>query len=510
MSHKLWRYACFVCVGTGILFRFSFLTSSFEYDELFTAVTADPSLSVGWIWRNWLIIDVHPPLHNILLWLYNHIAPYGPEIWLRLPSVFFGLAALFLAWKLFPRRYGQTARVLFLVCLACNAHLVVYSQIARAYSLVLCLSVPLTFLFLDILRCIDKRRNISWRKWFLWGFLSVLLCWSHYFGALFFGVCSVVIAMQSLVKRHERKWALWVPILVLFSFLPWLLPNVWVNVSQSRFAGDWWGNSYVWEMAISELYAVLFGIGMSGVAVLLLVVLGCLYASYRTAKSSFCFPYMKDIAWLGCLLAGVFGIVGVFSLAIQLWIGRYFIVIVPALYLLMILSTVRWVKRSLILKIACLVYAISMLYYAVYLCYYFKYSLFLSARASAQYFLSQGKDKELFVISMTDFPPQSMVPMYSFYLHQIYGVPVKVTELYQLPEAEREQALLRKNQALIWMPTCDPKKLNQLSEEWERGIGIEVELGRSCFVKLADKGLDFDPSWQKKPYLVPLGAPNND
>ena len=502
MSRKLWIYACFVCVGIGVLFRFSFLTSSFEYDELFTAVTTDPSLSLGWIWHNWLIIDVHPPLHNILLWLYNHIVPYGPEIWLRLPSVFFGLAAIFLAWKLFPRRYGKTARCLFVGFLACNAYTIVYSQLARAYSLVLCLSVPLTFLFLDILRCIDKRRNISWHKWFLWGFLFVLLCWSHYFGALFFGACSVVIVIQSLIKKHERKWALWVSVFVLLSFLPWLLPNVWANLSQSRFNGEWWGNQIPWFYSILELYSALFSSWPAGAA-LLLGVIGCVYASYRTFNCSFVFPYIKEIVWLTGMLGCVFGVIFIFSFQIQLWIGRYFLVVLPPLYLLIVLSVIYWCQRFCMFKILCLLYTVSALAVAGYFCYYLKYSLFMSARASAQYFLSQGKDKELFVISMAPFPQQTMVPMYSFYLHKIYGVPVKVTELYRSPEAEREQALLRKDQALIWMPLCDPKRLDQLSEEWDRGIGIEGVLGRSCFIKLTDEGQNLDPSWQKKLYQIP-------
>ena len=60
--------------------RFAFLSVPYEYDELFTAVTANPALPLSWIWTHWLLVDVHPPLHNVLLWAYNHVAPYGPEI----------------------------------------------------------------------------------------------------------------------------------------------------------------------------------------------------------------------------------------------------------------------------------------------------------------------------------------------------------------------------------------------------------------------------------------------
>ena len=66
-------------IGVGVGLRFCFWNIPYEYDEIFTAVTADPTLPLGWIWSHWLLVDVHPPLHNILLWLYNHVVPYGPE-----------------------------------------------------------------------------------------------------------------------------------------------------------------------------------------------------------------------------------------------------------------------------------------------------------------------------------------------------------------------------------------------------------------------------------------------
>ena len=163
--YRLFNYACLLFIGAGILARFLLLGNGYEYDELFTAVTSNPNLSLAWIWHNWLMVDVHPPLYNILMWIYNHFVPYGPELWMRLPSVFFGVLGMVLAWGMFPKRYGKTSKILFISFLSCSFWLVLYTQHARAYALMFCLAVPFTYLFLNIAHRIRKANDISCKLW---------------------------------------------------------------------------------------------------------------------------------------------------------------------------------------------------------------------------------------------------------------------------------------------------------------------------------------------------------
>ncbi len=158
-----------VGILTGLVCRCIVLGISFEYDELFTAITSDPSVALSYIWKNYLLVDVHPPLHNVLLWLYNHWVPYGPEWILRLPSLILSFMSLFLAWKLFPRYLGKTARWIFVLLLSCNFYLLLYAQHARAYSLLICVAVVFTYLYLHMARRLYHKRKIS-RKY----------CWVRY------------------------------------------------------------------------------------------------------------------------------------------------------------------------------------------------------------------------------------------------------------------------------------------------------------------------------------------
>lgn len=497
MQRKFLKYACIPLVGAGVLMRVLFLNISYEYDELFTAVTANPALSLRWIWNNWLIPDVHPPLHNLLLWLYNHFVPYGPEIWLRLPSVAFGFGALFLAWKMFPLRFGKTARWVFLTFLSCHFYSIFYSQHARAYALMLCLSVPLTFLFLEISLKLRKGRSVSCKIWAAWGGLSLLLCWSHYFGVLFFGVCSLLLLAQALYKRVNRAWAAGVPCAVFLFFLPWLVPNFLYNFFQSRFDGNWWANATPWFAVIPGLGSFFFNYVWAVFAVGLLVAAGWWW-NYKDFKRCKRFPYERDLLLLFAVAAGVFGLVGVLYFKMYLWFGRYFTELLPALYLFITLSVVRLLKRSAAAQIVYIAFVAAGVAVAVGNWWVISRSHYFAARVSSQFYRDYAPDKELFVIAMEAFPPASSQAMYSFYPNQVYGMNAKVIALYQLDEKAREEALKRRKNALIWMPNCNIVKLNRLSREWDRGVGIEGRLGSSCFLQLSEKGQSSDPSWRQK------------
>ena len=185
---KIWIALGTLGILVGIVCRAVLLNISFEYDEIFTAITSNPALPFSYSWKHYLLADVHPPLHNMILWLYNHVVPYGPEWILRFPSFILSLMGLFLAWRLFPRYLGRTTRWLFVLLLSCNFYLLLYAQHARAYSLMLCVAIVLTFLYLHIAQCLHFKKAVPAEWWVWYGICSLLLCWSHYFGALLFGL----------------------------------------------------------------------------------------------------------------------------------------------------------------------------------------------------------------------------------------------------------------------------------------------------------------------------------
>jgi len=79
----------------------------------------------------WAMRGNHP-LYELLLRLW--MPPDGSDAWMRIPSAAFGVAAVWLAWR-FVRAKGEREAALAAWLVALSPLLVMYSRIARAYSL---------------------------------------------------------------------------------------------------------------------------------------------------------------------------------------------------------------------------------------------------------------------------------------------------------------------------------------------------------------------------------------
>ena len=489
-----------------LFWRIRPVSYSYEYDELFTAITSDPSVPLGYIWNAFLRPDVHPPLHNLLLYVWNYFVPFGPEFWLRLPSQFFGLLALVFAWFMFPKRLGKTARGIFFIMMACHSAAIFYTQHARAYALMLCLAVPMTFWFLDFSHRIAKNNLISASRWTIWGLNGLLLCWSHYFGALLFGVFSILLFAQAVYYKRRLFAFILVPVCSFALFMPWLLPNLWANISLDRFDGTWWANATPLRYIMPELVAFFFSssIGHWIMSGLVLWALWQIYQCYKTQKSV---PYSREIILLALVICMVFGAALVMLLKIFLFFGRYFMGLVPAIYLLCALLLAPLVRKKLLaLFLFILFVAFALNGYAVQYVMS-QYSLLFSARATAEMYRDLYQGKELYAVALEGFPPASMKPMYEFYLNKVFGLNVNVTELYQLPADEREKLLTQREKAVIWMPNCNTEKLVRLAQEWDRSIGIENKIGTSCFLQLSEPGVHgITDEWKEKYKPQKIGA----
>ncbi len=485
----------------GIVARFLYLHISYEYDELFTAVTADPNLSLKWIWDNWLVVDVHPPLHNILLWVYNHVVPYGPELWLRLPSVLFGWAGVLMAWKFFPRRFGRKTRFVFISFILSHFYIMFYSQHARPYALLFMFSVPFTFLFLEMSRRVWKGRDISISQWVYFGTLSLLLCWTHYFGAILYGFSSLILFGQALYFRRNIIGFMLVPSIVFLLFVPWLEPNLMANLSLNRFDGDWWINSQEPAFLRHVLFLFFFGTwaGLSG-QVLFVCLFG--YWLYKLHKQNKKFPFIREIILLFSLLIVFFGVVGLISLKITLLLGRYFMEILPCLYILFALVITPLLRRTYIANALMITLMGSFIYQTIDDVRYLPNPQGFQTKWVTLYHQKHFPQREMFVVAVDAYPPSSMSALFGFYHNQVFKTGIKVTALTGLDKKEREKALERVEDAFIWMPHCYPKKMDYVREKWNVALTPHtIFFGESCFLLMTGPGHQVGPvEWSKVPF----------
>lgn len=472
------------CVAVSLYMRALLFNMGYEYDELFSAITSDPSLSLSWIWRNWLIVDVHPPLYNVILWGWNHFVPYGPELWLRFPSFLLGLGALAGAWFLFPRRFGKTARLVFTALVSCNLYMIAYSQHARSYMLVLLFSIPLTFLFLNMSRAVWKKREITARQWVCFGVLSLLLCWSHYFGALLFGWYAVILFAQALYWKRKLKWFIIVPCLVFIGFLPWLAPNFMLQLEYRRFGGNWWANQIPYRHAGLALLQFFFVNPEGGCVAAVLAVSGAVWAGI---KYKGLFPYRREFFALAAVIGLFLLSVALVSIKTYMFVGRYFTSLIPACFLSFTFLLVPLLRRSIlagVLLVGFLVLNMGQ--------FWNNHRELLNtpqsmpARVVSQLYRDSIKQGEMFVVALEAFPPASMPALYGFYVNKVYGLHVPVTELVSLSDKERNRVLERRQQAFIWMPNCTSQKLKDISTRWNRTVNISAVLWNVCFLDISD------------------------
>jgi uncharacterized membrane protein len=186
-------------------------------DEAFTIHAAAGS------WRDLLgqlVTDYqHPPLHTALVKIWFSVAGVGvPQA--RWPSAVAGILAVPAVYWLGLKTYDRRAASLAAVLLAISQLGVLYSQEARAYSLLLLLTVLAAVAFLEAFRTGQARAFGALV------FLTCLLIYTHYYGAL--SIAGLVL--YALLRRRQSRVPGWWWIIgagvVVVAYLPWLMSGV--------------------------------------------------------------------------------------------------------------------------------------------------------------------------------------------------------------------------------------------------------------------------------------------
>lgn len=497
----------------SIALRFIGITRGFDYDEIYTALSANPALSWGYILKRYLLIDVHPPLHNFITWIWNHIFPYGPEWIGRLPSLFFGIAALLVAWHYFPtfldKKHRSIARWIFVLLLGFNETLIIYTSYMRAYSLLLLLSISFTFLYLNMIHSVWEKTPITRRQWILYACLSVLLCYTHYFGALLFGLCSVILFLLALKYKQEIRWFIYVPLLVFICFLPWLWPNLWENIGRAKFSGQWWSNIW-WEKEIpstwnladyksTEFWHELCSNrwGQWTIGLLCVFCAGISYERYRKI------PYTKEIILL--LIPGllVFTVNILAFRVILLLMFRYFIPFIPAVFLAIslllapVFSRFRWM--ILLILLHCICY---LLCFAKQAPYGFDY-----LGSNARFFATRMmhiQPANVYTITVEGFPKHTYDDLFSWYLRTYFKSDIPAKDITILPANERN-AILGDPTATLYMMMFEDWKLEKLNKEWNSHLVKTRCMNGFCQIK----NLDVLPDWPPVPATPAQKAKNS-
>jgi len=221
-ARHIYRFCLLALIVLYIAVRIWRLTDScLWFDEIFSVHAAEHSWTGLWSFVGQDL--VHPPLYYLLLKIW--ISTGGESVlWVRSLSVLFSIAALIPFY--FLCRGLQLSRLALLTAmflLAVNGSVLKYSQEARMYSLLMCLSLFSLWLFS---RWMKDAGSIG-----LVVVVNILLVYTHYFGWLV--VLAELLAVAIGQRRKLAPFCLAVGATAAL-FIPWVV----MVVTSFRSASD--------------------------------------------------------------------------------------------------------------------------------------------------------------------------------------------------------------------------------------------------------------------------------
>ncbi len=219
---SLWIW-CFVAAG-AVLRLVALGHKSYHLDEIASvSITRLPGMA---FWKCLWTTEGNMALYYILLRPWVHLSV--GESWVRLMSVVPGIASIpamyFLARELFGEATGFVAALL----ISLNACDVVYSQEARAYSLLVLGTIVATYLFVRLMKAPSVLRACAY------GVIAGLCLYVHYFAALVVFSHLVAVAFFPSGRRRWKQLLLAAVILI-----PVSGPALWMMHSQSIAHLEW-------------------------------------------------------------------------------------------------------------------------------------------------------------------------------------------------------------------------------------------------------------------------------
>ncbi len=332
------RWVSFISLATALcvaglmwVFRLGGLDAPLIYDEIFSWITADPAHPFAQVWYDVLRADVNIPLFNLLLRGWAYIVPMTP-IWMRALPVIFSLLTPLCAWGLAPKNWTNTQKIVFCSLLGASAMLTLYSALLRTYSLSVFLVCVFTLLALQIVQAFIAGQTASHNVWIGFAGAGLLACYTHYFAAALFFITTLFVLGAALYYKKQHAWALGVLILVGLIWLLWAGPVFYSLLAgaDGGVGAGWWVKK---EKMLSswEVLEFLFGPTPVKLGILGFVVVGLTSFVFEERPLFARRPEM----WLALMQIVLLGIaVGILSQKCNLWVQRYFLMVLPAVYLL--------------------------------------------------------------------------------------------------------------------------------------------------------------------------------
>lgn len=320
---KSYNFYLIIAVLLGIFIRLYGLDiQGFWFDEL--AISFPTISQIPGSLMNLLKQDLHPPLYPLLLHVWMKI--FGTtETAIRLPSAIVGVLAIFFMYFMSKRFFNRHVAILATILISLSSAGIFYSQEARNYSFVLLFSVISTLLWLNLAKKI-KESEITRKELTVYGIVCIITCYFHYFGAAFIFFQLIYLFALSLKFRQQILKVIILGLSIAAAFLPWFIYHYAFLKAINN------GSFWLKGPDLSSLFMLMDFLFNKKLIILLLIpiFINLKEILKRIKDLNLSFSILSLLYLSVCPVFVIF----IISFFVPVFFPRYFIVILPAVYLL--------------------------------------------------------------------------------------------------------------------------------------------------------------------------------
>ena len=215
-QQKVDFFLLLLIILTGTVLRFIYFDRApFTHDEIHTVTQTNYS-SFNELIEKGVKPDVHPPL--LLLFVNYYVKFFGTsEMAVKFPFVICGIAAILLAYLIASKWFGKTTGLLSAAVVSSVQYTIMYSTIARDYSLGLFLTLLLVYCQAKFFES-ESKKKLRWLAAFI--ITGVACSYLHYFSLLF---TAIVALTGFLFVNRKNFWQYFIACLLIpLLFIPYL------------------------------------------------------------------------------------------------------------------------------------------------------------------------------------------------------------------------------------------------------------------------------------------------
>jgi mannosyltransferase len=310
-------------IAFGCFLRFWKLTDvGLWYDELWTVVGASDRPFME-MYREWILGDSHPPGFFLFYFAWFKIVP-NTEFWARIPSAIVGVITVMYLLFRTQRVLTRDERIMSASFASLSYIYIFYALSVKQYSAMILFATVATVSYLEIVtaRRVDRRTGITLAT------ACLALAHLNHFAMVY---AWILIALLALTFRHNRE-AVRRIVRIGIAFGLGYLPIAYFLYVQVRYSIDAW-QPYEIQSFLSDLLPSLFFDDPAFVKCALGILFGFLLVSAVTRQQARHMLAANRNRHIVLIVVAFAGFMLALGMAEPIFFVRYFLVILPALFL---------------------------------------------------------------------------------------------------------------------------------------------------------------------------------